>query len=131
MSRMGLARIRDWYAPQDALANEFQLTRFFIIRLLGLCYTMAFLVFINQAPGLIGEKGILPADRFFHLVALNYDGVANAFWELPSIFWFWHTDTGMLTMGWIGLAIAIAVLCGYANSLMLLVLRAQILQPYD
>ena len=118
------SRIRRWYAPGSALANEYQLTRFLIIRLLGLCYTMAFLVFVRQAPGLIGENGILPIDRYADLVVRNYGGVSAAFWKMPSIFWFGHTDGFLLAAGWVGLVISIAVLCGYANSVMLIILWA-------
>ena len=125
MHRSRLAtRIRRWYAPGTALANEYQFTRILIVRLLGLCYTMAFLVFLRQAPGLIGENGILPIDRFLDHVARNYEGVSAAFWKVPSIFWFGHSDAFLLTAGWVGLVISIAVLCGYANSVMLFVLWA-------
>ncbi len=117
-------RIRRWYAPKKALANEYQFTRFIILRLLGLCYTMAFLVFVRQAPGLIGENGILPIERFFELVSRNHGGAAEVFRQMPSIFWFEYSDRFLLALGWVGLAVSITVLCGYANSVMLFILWA-------
>ena len=42
--------------------QSFWLARFFILRLLGLIYLMAFLVFAFQGPALVGHRGLLPAD---------------------------------------------------------------------
>lgn len=113
--------LRRLYAPNKALANEFQVTRFLMVRLLGLCYAMAFLVFLKQGPGLIGENGILPAGRF--LDAIERNGVD--FWQLPTIFWFFEpTDGFMQGVAWTGLAISVLVLCGYANGILLFVLWA-------
>ena len=111
-----------WYCPRKALANEFQLTRFLILWVLGLCYAMAFLSFLHQGPGLIGEQGILPVERHVAAVMENGAEPSEAFWRMPSVFWFWHSDTALQAVAWIGLLISIAVVCGYANSLMLLVL---------
>jgi len=105
-----------------ALANEFQVARFLIVRLLGLCYTIAFLVLLRQGPGLIGEEGILPLTRFVDAVSINLGGTGSAFAKMPSLFWFFHGDAALLAVGWIGFALGLAVLCGYANSLMLFVL---------
>ncbi|MFT5466698.1 MAG: hypothetical protein ACI8UO_001798 [Verrucomicrobiales bacterium] len=111
---------RRWYMPTTTLANEYQVTRFLIVRLLGLCYAMAFLIFLRQGPGLIGEHGILPADRL--LSALAEKG--TNFWQLPTIFWFNHSDAFMQGVAWTGLVISIAVFLGYANGIMLFVLWA-------
>lgn len=116
--------LRRWYQPQHDLANEFHLARFLILRFLGLCYAMAFLVAINQGPGLIGENGILPMSRFLNLVSENYGGPWNGFLQLPSIFWIDHSNAMFLAVAWIGLALSIAVLCGYCNSLILIALWA-------
>jgi hypothetical protein len=83
---------------------------------------MVFLGFVQQAAGLIGENGILPIDRYREFVVHSYGGMSATFWKMPSIFWFEYSDGFLLFAGWIGLIISVAVLCGYANSLMLLVL---------
>ena len=117
-------RIRNWYAPKRALANEYQFARFLLIRLLGLCFTFVFLGYVQQAPGLIGENGILPIERYRSFLLQNFGDVLSLFWEMPSIFWFNYSDGYLVTAGWVGLILSLAVLCGYANSLMLFILWA-------
>ncbi len=116
--------LRPWYCPGLPLANEFQVARFLILRGVGLCYAMAFLVLVIQGPGLIGEQGILPMGRYLEMVAQHYGSESAAFQKLPSLFWWNHSDGMLLAVGWTGLLISGAVLCGYANSVMLLVLWA-------
>src|SRR6201999_2077189 len=38
------------------------------------------------------------------------------FWRLPSIFWFVHSDTALLTAAWIGFVLSCIVLAGFANA---------------
>lgn len=98
------------------------LTRFAILRLLGLVYAVAFLVAINQLIPLIGSNGLLPVAAYLKQVstALGSDGAG--FWRLPSLFWLRHSDATLLTAAWIGFALSCIVLAGYANALLLAVL---------
>lgn len=98
------------------------LTRFVILRLLGLVYLTAFLVAAHQLVPLIGHEGLLPADRFLGRVARHFGSEAAAFWQLPTVFWWKVTDGFLQMVAWVGVAISGAVLCGYASGLMLLVL---------
>src|SRR5690349_25132885 len=72
------------------------LTRFVILRLLGIIYAVGFLVAINQVLPLIGSNGLLPVGNYLHLVsrALGSDG--NGFLRLPSLFWLWHSNTALV-----------------------------------
>jgi hypothetical protein len=98
------------------------LTRFLILRLLGVIYAIAFLVAIHQILPLIGENGLLPVDVFLKRVADTLGSRSAGFIRLPSIFWFVHSDTALLTAAWIGFALSCLVVAGFANALLLAVL---------
>ena len=97
------------------------LTRFLILRLLGIVYAVAFLVAINQILPLIGSHGLTPVDLFIRRVAdaLGYTG---GFFRLPSVFWWNHSDTALLTGAWIGFVLSCIVAAGFANALILFML---------
>ena len=97
------------------------LTRFVILRLLGLVYAVAFLVLIEEAIPLIGADGLTPAGPFLQRIS-NAIGVTSGFWHLPSLFWFGHSDTALLTTAWLGFILSLMVLAGFANALILAVL---------
>src|SRR4029453_4105486 len=98
------------------------LTRFMILRLLGVVYAVAFLVAINQLVPLIGSHGLTPVGVFLKRVsaALGSDGAG--FIRLPSLFWLWHSDTALLTISWIGFILSLVVVVGFANAPLLFTL---------
>jgi len=98
------------------------LTRFMILRLLGIIYAVAFLVAINQIIPLIGSDGLLPVNSYLKDVsnALGSDGAG--FRRLPSVFWFWHSDTALLTVAWIGFILSCIIIAGFVNAPMLTVI---------
>jgi len=98
------------------------LTRFMILRLLGVVYAVAFLVAINQLIPLIGSNGLTPVGIFLKRVsaALGSDGAG--FMRLPSLFWLWHSDASLLTVSWIGFIISLVVVAGFANAPLLALL---------
>ncbi len=109
--------------PRMAGAHPtYWLTRYVILRLLGLIYAIAFLVAINQIIPLIGSHGLTPVQIYLQRVsaALGSDGAG--FMRLPSLFWFWHSDAALVTVAWIGFVLSCVVVAGYANALMLAVL---------
>ena len=71
------------------------LTRFMILRLLGLVYAVAFLVAINQIIPLIGSHGLLPLVFYLKHVSAALGSNGAGFMRLPSIFWLWHSDTAL------------------------------------
>jgi hypothetical protein len=107
-------------APSDA--PTYWLTRFVILRLLGALYAVAFLVAINQVVPLIGEHGLLPLGAYLAQVSRALGSEEAGFARLPSLFWFWHSDTALLTVAWLGFGLACVVVAGFANGLMLAVL---------
>lgn len=102
----------------------FWLTRFLLLRLLGLVYLTAFLVAANQNVALIGHNGILPADVFLQRVEQYFGSPGKAFHELPSLFWWTLSDQALTITAWIGVALSALVVCGYANSIIMLLLWA-------
>ena len=92
------------------------LTRFMILRLLGIVYAVAFLVAINQLVPLIGSNGLLPLGNYLNQVSAASGSVGAGFMRLPSVFWLWHSDTALLTVAWAGFVLSLVVVAGYANA---------------
>src|SRR6476620_12080269 len=104
-----------------ARPSTYWLTRYVILRLLGVIYAIAFLVAINQIVPLIGSDGLLPVGIYLKQWS-DAIGSTNSFLKLPSIFWFDHSDTTLLIIAWIGFLLSCIVAAGYANALMLFIL---------
>lgn len=98
------------------------LTRFLILRLLGAVYAVGFLVAINQILPLIGADGLLPAGIFLQHVGDALGSPGAGFVQAPSLFWFSHSDTFLLTAAWIGFILSCVVLAGFANAPLLALL---------
>src|SRR5437762_12581697 len=109
-----------------ARGNDYWLTRFVILRLLGFVYAVAFLVAVNQLVPLVGEHGLTPAAHYMQRIQSNA-GSSTAMVELPTIFWFGISDQALTTVAWIGLVLSLVVLAGYANAIMLAILWAMYL----
>lgn len=106
---------------QGALST-YWLTRFMILRLLGIIYAVAFLVAINQIVPLIGADGLLPVGNYLKQVSDALGSTRAGFMRLPSLFWFTHSDTALLTAAWIGFILSCVVVAGFANAPLLAVL---------
>lgn len=98
------------------------LTRFMILRLLGIVYAIGFLIAINQIIPLLGSDGLTPAGISLNLISRSLGSDFAGFMRLPSLFWVSHTDTTFVTVAWIGLILSLVVVAGYANALLLFVL---------
>ncbi len=102
--------------------RSYWLTRFMILRLLGVIYAVAFLVAINQILPLIGSNGLLPVNIYLHRITEAVGSAGAGFMRLPSIFWFGHSDNTLLIFAWIGFALSLVVIAGYANVPILFIL---------
>jgi hypothetical protein len=96
--------------------RNYWLTRFVVLRLLGVVYAVAFLVAINQAIPLIGSNGLLPVGNYLDEVSRALGSPGAGFVRLPSVFWIWHSDTALLTAAWMGFVLSLVVVAGYANA---------------
>lgn len=108
-------------------ASTYQLTRFVLLRLLGLVYFTAFLVAANQMIPLVGHHGLTPADHYLPLLKSYYaehPEEGSAFINNVSIFWWDWSDSFIQSMAWLGVALSAIVLCGYANTILMLLLWA-------
>lgn len=101
---------------------SYWLTRFVILRLLGVVYAVAFLVVINEIIPLVGNDGLLPVNIFLQRVGDALGSTWAGFRRLPSLFWFIHSDTALLTYAWIGFVLSCVVVAGYANAPLLAIL---------
>jgi Lipase maturation factor len=110
--------------PAASPAPTFWLTRFVILRWLGFVYLIAFLVAVNQIVPLLGAHGLTPAPLFTERVAAHFGSPWAAFCKLPSVFWAGVSDNSMLAVSWIGVALSLAVLLGYANAIIMFLLWA-------
>jgi hypothetical protein len=105
-------------------APSYWLTRFLILRLVGVVYFFAFLSLATQVLPLLGSEGLLPADRFLERVAGSLGSRWLGFWRLPSLLWFGISDGALAALAWCGVALSLVVLLGYANGILLAVLWA-------
>ncbi|MEA3212168.1 MAG: hypothetical protein QOE70_5225 [Chthoniobacter sp.] len=112
-----------WFAGAPALTG-YWLTRFVILRLLGLVYFVAFLVAANQLVPLVGTRGLLPADSYLRRLAEHFGSRWEGFVHVPTLFWIGISDRGLVAVAWLGAALSLAVLLGYANAIVLLLLWA-------
>src|SRR2546430_4481105 len=105
-----------------ARGNSYWLTRFVILRLLGFVYAVAFFVAARQLVPLIGHRGLTPADFYLSSIHAELGSRTEGMLHLPTLFWFGCTDLGMSIFAWVGFALSLMVLGGYANAILLAVL---------
>src|SRR4029450_7765181 len=105
-------------------APDYWLTRFLVLRLLGLVYLVAFLCLAEQLLPLLGARGLLPIQLFLDHVAARAGARGAGFLQVPSLFWLDASDGSLEGAAWAGVALSIPVLLGFANGLLLAVLWA-------
>jgi hypothetical protein len=109
-----LARVLAWLGPP----REYRLTRWLILRLLGVVYVFAFIGLVQQGPALIGEHGLTPATAYVE----RLEAAKHSFWDTPSIFMWGASDGALQAWAWIGLALSLALVAGYVNMPMIVAL---------
>jgi hypothetical protein len=97
------------------MTGSYWLTRFVFLRMLGLVYTVAFLVIVNQWQPLLGSHGLLPAADFLGRVAEFQGHGFTTFLRIPTLFWLDASDTTFRGCGLLGLGLSLVVLFGFAN----------------
>ena len=90
------------------------LTRMLFVRGVGFIYAIAFAVACAQWRGLIGSRGLLPAERFV-------EGLRGevSFFELPSLLRFDASDTALGGLCALGLVLSLVVTVGIDSGLVL------------
>ncbi|HEV7406643.1 MAG TPA: lipase maturation factor family protein [Chthoniobacteraceae bacterium] len=95
--------------------HSYWLTRFLILRLLGLVYFAAFVSLAVQVLPLLGSHGLLPAQDYLVGVQRHLGSWIEGLLALPSLFWFGISDGALTTLAWAGAALSLVVMLGYAN----------------
>ena len=107
-------RILDWFGAPES----YQLTRWLILRLLGVVYVFAFLGLLFQGPALLGSHGLTPVASY--VAQLREAG--QGFWDVPSLFMLSPNDGALQGWAVVGLILSLALVAGYANMPSLLLL---------
>ncbi|HEX3477101.1 MAG TPA: lipase maturation factor family protein [Kofleriaceae bacterium] len=102
-----LARLRGWLGPP----RRYVLTRWLILRLLGVVYLFAFLGIVWQGLPLLGEHGLTPASTYVEQLR----DAGRSFWDVPSVFLLDPSDAALRGWAIAGVALSAALLLGYAN----------------
>jgi hypothetical protein len=123
-----LARTLDPHARFEAflgLNQPAELTRFWLLRLLGFVYTAAFASLVYQVVPLIGHRGLMPAASYLARGIAATGSPLSAFVAEPSLFYLVPaTDTVLVVLAWTGLALSVAVWLGVTNALVMFLLWA-------
>jgi hypothetical protein len=104
--------------------ETYWLTRWSILRLLGLVYLVAFACAALQLVPLVGEHGLLPARAYLDAIEARHGPGWASFSELPTVFWWDASDRAMQWVAWIGVVLSVAVLLGVSHGGVMLVLWA-------
>ena len=111
---------RAW--PIRSQEASYYLTRFVLLRWLGLVYAFAFFAAARQLVPLVGANGLTPASLFVEQAKSSLGGAWQGFAVLPMYFWFDYSDAALQVIPWIGVVLACVVVGGYANSILLAVM---------
>src|ERR1700760_923358 len=80
--------------------------RWIFLRALAAIYFSAFFALLFQIKGLIGPKGVLPAQMYLEAVARALPEIR--YWFAPSLFWISATSHMLMAVAWMGLLASIA-----------------------
>lgn len=106
------------------VAETYWLTRWAILRLLGLVYLAAFASAAFQLVPLVGEHGLLPAHSYLDAIEASHGPGWASFSELPTVFWWDASDGALRAVAWTGVVLSAAVLLGVSHGGVMLVLWA-------
>jgi len=84
---------------------------YLFLRLLGLTYLIAFISFAVQAIALIGADGVLPLQ--YYLSAVKEQLGADAYMQLPTLFWFSHVDGFIKFICIAGIVLSLSLIVGF------------------
>jgi hypothetical protein len=111
------AWLQRWGQP----AYGYWLTRFVLLRLLGIVYLAAFACAARQYVPLVGLHGLLPAAPFLERVKESL-GTPEAYFKLPTLLWFDASDRFFRFLSWLGVLLSLPLVAGFANAIQLALL---------
>lgn len=95
------------------------IARWLFLRALGAIYFSAFFSLVFQIKGLIGPRGILPAQNYLAWVA--HSAGVSRYWSAPSLFWLSADSHMLMAVVWIGLLASVLVFLNVSPRLNLLI----------
>ena len=107
-----------WLRRRLGPPRSYRITRWMILRLLGVVYLAAFFGVVRQGLPLLGSHGLTPIATY--LDNLRAEGLG--FVDVPTLFWANSSDVAIMAVAWIGVALAILVVLGVSNLPILLAL---------
>ncbi len=123
--RAGFSRLTRWLWGRHVEAPDYFLTRWVFLRALAVIYLVAFLSLGTQIIGLVGHRGILPADQFLAAAKQQCEaqGIGwERFYLLPTLCWLNPSDGFLKFQCVCGIFLAGLLLCGVAPPLCLALL---------
>jgi hypothetical protein len=90
--------------------------RWAFLRLLGLCFLSAFVSFLFQVRGLLGERGILPAGRLLQVLRAER-GLLGGLATAPSLAWLGPGEEGLLVLTALGILCSLLLVLNVAPRL--------------
>jgi len=107
-----ISRLSRWFLGSNLEPPTYYLPRRLFLILLSLIYMVAFVSLAVQIQGLIGQEGILPAGEYLDFVSHRAGGLHH--WRVPTVFWLGKSDLFIEAVCWIGAALSILLILGYA-----------------
>jgi hypothetical protein len=107
---------------RETVRPTYWLTRFVLLRWLGLVYLIAFFAAARQLVPLVGANGLTPATLFIQQLREQLGSTWAGMDALPMLFWFNDSDTALQVVPWIGVALSCLMLAGYTNSILLTIM---------
>jgi lipase maturation factor 1 len=89
------------------------------LKSIGLVYLIAFSSLAFQVKGLFGAQGIAPIQERIQSARLSLPSLP--YWQVPSLFWFYHSDRALMITALFGIASSLVILSGFFTSLSFLV----------
>jgi hypothetical protein len=102
-----LPQLYRWLFDSRDGARSGLIARWLFLRALGAIYFSAFLSLVFQIKGLIGPKGILPAQSYLAWAA--HSATLSRYWNVPSLFWLSADSHMLMAVVWIGLLASVLV----------------------
>jgi hypothetical protein len=96
--------------PGAAHANTYRISAWLFLRLLAVVYLAAFASLWVQIDGIIGSKGIVPAESFLQEAKLQYGSAS--YYLFPTVSWFGAGDRSLHVLCASGMLLALLLLAG-------------------
>jgi hypothetical protein len=90
------------FAPDFDAGRSVLWPRWIFLRCLGLIFFSAFYSLAFQIRGLIGPRGILPAETYLAAVARVLPGLSR-FWQVPTLLWLGSGNAALTALAWGGM----------------------------